>query len=312
MSVFTARLYGSDYSVIDANLIELSLTQSLDSPADSLWARFICEKPPGEVTEAHVSLDGLPVFIGKLDRLMTSLSDKGIIAQIECRSSGALLLDNEALPHAYVNLDTDTIFARCAAQYGFTCVNPFGRRWLSLYTVRKGISEWEALCGFVQRAYSLTPYTQGNRIFISKPDPGDGFMLSNTNPGVRFTKMEYAFKPYEIISEVVVRDGNGYYSTTIQNPFANSNGIRRKRYSAPTSELAQTAASDAYSRIRDSMLAREKILVTTPTIIDSYPGRAAGVKSGSFERYGLMIGSQTYRMDESGCYTDLTLIRSEP
>ncbi|MDR2933077.1 MAG: hypothetical protein LBV27_08225, partial [Oscillospiraceae bacterium] len=159
MSTITADLYSlPDNRAVSAHLLSLEMTGSLSSPAVGLSASFLCSGPPGEIARAHVNKDGRPLFAGKVDTQRVTFGEKGVSVHVECRSAGGVLLDNEALPHAYFNCDLKTLFSRCVAPYGFRLADSANDKTLALYTVRKGLSQWDAFCGFAERIYGVTPW----------------------------------------------------------------------------------------------------------------------------------------------------------
>ena len=322
MPGFSSSLYRfPDNAAVEASLLEMELSGSLESPAVGLSAAFICPPqagvgPIGEIKEAHIHRDGETIFMGRVDKQRVSQNAKGSILRLECRSKGALLLDNEARPASYFNVDADTVFAVHIAPYGFRLRNPGGNKnkYLPAYTVRKGMSEWEAFCAFASRAYGIAPYAKGTEIILAPPESASpGILISNSGAGEKFEGLEYSFTPYNMISRIYLRDALGSYSSAVDNPIAGYYGIERKRYMIPPGSFIESGGADAISRVKSSLLAREDIQVTLPGIIGAELGQRAGIDGamGIFEKYGLMVGEWTYKMGKSGYRTILKLIRTD-
>ena len=289
-------------------LLSLKLEADLRSPVVSLHARFAVERQPDELREVRVA-DGMRTrFEGQIDRQRFLLSGGGRILELEARSAGALLLDNEAMPCVLTNVRLSTVFSRCIAPHGFTCYNPQPVRTLDLYTIRKGMSEWEALTGFARRVYGITPYVTGRQVMVARPNLTRTLRIGDG--GVPYRSLVHTTTPYHVLSQVVLRDENGQYSTTVRNSSAAYLGVRRKRYIIPTTEFVGHYALDANQRIRRSMLAKEETVVQLPGIIDAEIGQQVVIHDSEVQLSNLLVGGMRCLVDDSGVYTELVLISS--
>jgi hypothetical protein len=252
------------------------------------------------------SWDGLELFSGAVDRQTVSLSGKGRALQIEARSRGALLLDNEALPCALTNVGLATAFQLFCAPYGFALASPGDGRGIAAYAARKGQSEWDAFSGFTRRAYGRTPYLRGNQVFVGAPRSAR--MLTIGQGGYPFSSLEHELLPYRIVSEVILRDTDGNYTSTVYNPDAASYGVKRKRYVIPANEFTDNLGLDANQRIRKSTLEKERVTATLPGVILAEPGQEARIFGEDFAIHNLMIDEISWTFGESGIATAIGLV----
>ena len=309
MKNLSAQCHTAGGSVISARLLGIEVIHSLESPAVSIGASFACDKMPDEAAVIKLYGDGKQLFDGMIDSQSVKTYPAGIIMNVEARSKAGVLLDNEALPQSYSFVDADTLFSRYIAPFGFTCENKIGRVNLAVYTVKKGISVWEAFKNFVERAYRLTPYVQGNKVIITRENPVFSGVISNTGAGMHFTELEYIRSPYEIISEVVIRNQKGIYSVVVQNEADIKKGVQRRRYMAPTAELADTAYTDAHMMINNSKTAAQEVRVTLPELAEVELGQGLTINDNAFKLSGFSVKEFTYRVNAAGSYTDIVLHR---
>ena len=289
---------------------QLQVTASLSTPARSMSGSFVVARPPGKLGAVRVYGEGGLLFDGSVDRQQVALSQKGMLLEVEARSKGALLLDNEALPCALANVHLGAVFSRFIAPYGFVCYNPNPSRTLSIYTVRGGSSEWEALCGFTRRAWGITPYVDGDMVCVASPGSGSALTISNSGGGTAFSKLEQAYIPYKMISQVILRDEWGNYSAAVSNASAPYHGVRRKRYVIPSTEFVDSPALDANQRIRRSMLESEQVVATLPGLVPAKIGQPVQVLDKAFMLYNLLVRELMWQQDSDGVVTRLWLASS--
>lgn len=305
----TASRLADGSAVPFAGVTGLSVTASLASPAVSMTCGLAVDQFPGELGNVAVYQGARLLFSGKIDRQTASVSGRGRLLSLEARSRGALLLDNEALPCALSNVRLSTVFNLVAAPYGFRLLQPWESGTLALYTIHKGLSEWEALTGYTRRVYGIAPWVRGEEIVVGPPR--SGAMLTLGEGGIPFLSLEQILTPYEILSQVVLRDLDGNYHSAVQNSAADYYGVRRKRYVIPANEFMDNLALDANQRIRRSMLAKERVRVTVPGLVEAEPGGEARVLDSGLVIHGLLMEERTWRIDKSGVTTSLELIKSQ-
>ncbi|MCL2056718.1 MAG: hypothetical protein FWH02_05820 [Oscillospiraceae bacterium] len=286
------------------SLLEAEVSETLESPAVSVTASFLAEKHPGDIAALEVVKGGY-YFLGNVDAQRTELSDRGLIVSVDARSAAALLLDNEALPMDYIGISLDTLFARHITPYGFSLSRLEPNRRLASYPVHKGISEWEALCGFIHYAYGCRPQVKGRTVFVRTQKPQRVLNISNKGGGAIFTKLSEQRTPYSIISRVVIRDYLGEYSTGVNNPSAD--GIRRTRYQIPAGELVDYARHDADFRIKQSMAASRSWGVTLPGLEDAELAMEARPDEPGFSGQSMAVTAWKWRVTPRGDMTELKL-----
>ena len=132
----------------------------------------------------------------------------------------------------------------------------------------QGMSEWEVLTSLSGQDHRRL-----------SPDPPWGIIdietylksqrrvhLSNTRPGaVRYTGYEVRYDRMAPISQVLIADENGLYSTCVRNPVAEKSGISRRRYLTTPKEYADAPVRNAKLRIRSSMEEYFSVLVDAAT-----------------------------------------------
>lgn len=112
--------------------------------------------------------------------------------ELTARSAGGYLLDNEALPMSYDAVELDGFCRRYLDGYGIFR-RGFSHSGQIPYTVPKGQSEWEALCGFTQALTGAFPYLSREGKLCLLPRTGERILLSNRQPeGVRFLSRSLA------------------------------------------------------------------------------------------------------------------------
>lgn len=245
-------LDGSIYRLYDP--LELSCVKSNDTPADSLKAVFFGVGLPEnfpEIREATVRIGEKLIFEGICDRQERSWGEDGTRFTLCARSLGGRLLDNEAIPQVYSRAAVGEIFRRHIAPYGFVNATSSNAE-LAIYSVGKGVSEWDAFAEFCRRAAGRPPLVIGNRVVFA-PDCRTNHALDKESTEVRRLKRE--IRREGVISQVAMRDKEGRYSTIIKNSMAEKLGIIRRRCLIPQPMWAR-AEQDAGLRMERSMLRR--------------------------------------------------------
>lgn len=307
--VVTATRLADGTDVLLDRLTELTLTSTLRSPAGAMRCTAVVDKFPGELGGVSVREGGRTLFTGAVDRQVAMVSEKGRTLALDARTKGAVLLDNEAVPCVLTGALLSTVFGLFCEPYGFRLESPGVDRVLPLFTVHKGLSEWEALAAFVRRAYGVTAHVGGDRVHVGLPETAGAVIIGRG--GHPYTRLEQAVTPYSILSKVVLRDVNGGYTSAVENSAAGYYGVRRKRYVIPANEFMDNPGLDANQRIRRSMLDKEYVTVTVPGILDIAPGREVRVVDETLPGLsGLKADEVTLRVDPSGVTTTVGLTRA--
>lgn len=217
------------------------------SPAGSIAARILADAlPPGLVSLRWYAAGGELLFEGVVDAARLVTGPEGRTLELEGRSLGSYLLDNEALPASYRGVGLREFGQRYFTAYGIFsyAFDPEGVR--GSYVVPKGRSDWEAVSGFV---YACT----GRELLLSNREEG----------GLRFLSAEVEEDRSGVLSKVLVRDRYGYYPTGVENPAAAGLSIRRKRYLIPPSQY-EDGREDAPTLIARSMADHRTARATLP------------------------------------------------
>lgn len=290
------------------NVSELWVRSALDSPAAAMHAVAAVDAAPGELGSVTVRCDGQVLFDGKVDSQQFSLSERGRLLQLDARSRGAALLDNEALPGTLIGPTMTTIFRLFAEPYGFVLYNPCPGGSLGSYTIHKGCCEWDAVCGFVRRVYGRTPHVQGDVLSLNRQQPTAHLVIGGS--GVMFTRLEHHFVPYHMLSKVVLRDQDGRYSMAVEGTDAVYYGIKRKRYVITPDEFTDAPGLDANQRIRMGLLQKDTFVAVLPDIVRALPADGVRIADEACPMDGLMVRETLWRQDQNGVTTTLSMIKS--
>ena len=305
--LFVANELGSDRSFSPGRLLSLTLSSSLSSPAQSLSARLFVEQYPRELTRAAIYYKDAFLFIGKVDEQHLEICAEGNILQVEARSQGGLLLDNEAAPYTYAGVSLRDMFNIFVAPYGFTLQQPANAVRQAEFTVPKGVSEWEAFCRFALRACGQLPYLRENRVLLEKPDFTPVHLIENSGEGLRFCKLEHLNDRCEAISQIYLRDDNGVYQCVVSMENLDNVKIARRRYMIPADEFGSDAQMDAVQRAWRSLWQKERLRVLLPGMLQAQPGQGARVKHGGLSFEGYYIEQVTHILNANGLFTQLLL-----
>lgn len=283
------------------NPLEFSCVSSVDTPADSMKATFLLpsaqEWTEQEIKQLRILADD-NLFCGICDRQTVSLDRNGCRLTVWGRSDAAVLLDNEAIPQEYSRVSVEEMFERHLAPYGFQ--NKLGRTGsLNNYRVAKGVSEWEAFSQFCQRAIKLRPYTEGKKV---------SFLLGGRNrhtvqkelPVVTVTR---SIRRSEVISQVLIRDELGRYSSRVVNEEAAGLEIQRSRCLIPSSQWAQPTA-DARLKMEESMQGRVQWEMEIAEILDWKLGEEVQSTLPGLSFRGNIL-SREIGFSQQGAYTRL-------
>ena len=240
--------------------VSFSLVRSADTPADSLKAEFMVPDAQDweqEIARIELQADGRRLFRGICDRQIVGLDSAGCRLTVWARSDAAVLLDNEAIPQEYSCVTLDEMFAKHLAPYGFQS-DLEGEGSLLGYQVGKGVSEWEAFSTFCQRALGRSPHVHLSRVSFRLP----GRARRTISSGQAVSAVSRTVRRSEVISQVLLRDELGRYSTALENEAARGLQILRRRCMIPN------AAQDARLKMQQSMRERIQWEIELPRLVD--------------------------------------------
>ncbi|MEG1993928.1 MAG: hypothetical protein RR048_03375, partial [Oscillospiraceae bacterium] len=164
------------------------------------------------------------IFRGFLDKQVFDKNEKGAFLHIEARGVASYLIDNEAVPNAFYNVNLKRIFDKYIGGYNNFKNRISSRARAYEVFIGKGRSEWEAFCHGSLIITGKTPYMRGDRYIVC------GYFDTKHIIEKNVLGMRQIYNPSKIISAVIMRDENGRYTRIYQNNHPESKGIYRKRY----------------------------------------------------------------------------------
>ena len=223
----------------------------------------------------------------------------------------SLLLDNEALPQTYYNVTAREIFRGHIQPYGFSRFVIPRDYTAGLFTVPKGMSEWEVLCAFCMRFYARYPVIgEGDTVVVEERGTQPRARITNRpgEEGLRYLQVEDTQRRASVISELLLRDKRGNYSRVLENPFGNPWQVRRRRYVIPAAEYATTPLADGWQQLRRAQRGAHVAEVVLPGWAELWPGDCVELDTGGLARQGrLTVWRCRWEVSGRGEYTTLTL-----
>ena len=308
--------YGLDRKLTRVTLprpLEFELVKSFDSPAHSFEADFPCERAYPEFF--HVELwDGQTrLFRGFVDEQTVTENDCGWRLRLIARSRGSLLLDNEARPTTYQNVDLQDIFDNHIRPYGFSELDAESLPLFNVYPVLKGTSEWEVFYNFFRNSGRGTVYIDDENKVVCRQNHNTGVIHSISNrdsAAMRYSSLKIVNNRYSPVTEYVIRDQAGAYSYSYQNP-DQATGLTRRRYLIPPGEFMDASYAgwnEASLRIRRSMLGKQVITATIPGYQTASLCDRVNLDTGLCRYDGLFVHQLRWKLSAAGVSTAFTLI----
>lgn len=287
--------------------------QVYDVPADGLEAQFPMSglAAAQELMEITLELDGAEVFRGVVDEQLVRADGENVLLTVRARSLAAILLDNEAIPQAFVRPSLLDIYNAHIRQYGFLGLLYGTNAVLPQYGVAKGKSEWQAFEGFCRQALGVRPRVENGYVTVRARLPGRLHILGNGGKGLCYSALEVKVKRYGVISRVILKSAAGIYDTPVENKLAQRAGIRRKRYVSPTSEWGGNPGAGAERLMRDSMARRLQVTAVLPELVNIRIGDRVRVADGGPDFGELAVAGVVHRADGAGRSTELVLLAPE-
>lgn len=290
-------------------LCSLRISESADIPADSLRILLY-----GVYEEEF-----LRIFVYDEEELVTvALVDEQIakvgsesVTQLICRSTAAVLLDNEAKPGNFVNPSCELMFRAYASPYGFSDFYGDNKFLKGEFSVAKGVSCYEALQSFSQAVFGKSLRVKGDEVYFEGDPEKAELYFSNKGEGLPFTEFTYNRLRCRQISKIYVkRDGSEDYRTPVADDDAIERDIQRERYMDISSYAAENI-SDVYRALAESKARSEEISLV-------YPGKLTGVVSACVKisvqgkvYEDFEVSSLDYTLHRDSEHTRLTLHRKE-
>lgn len=295
-----------------ANPLSVSLVRTLESPAQSLSITLpmAAGNLPGAAVGAAVRRGGTQVFTGFCDQQTAREDRSGRTFTVQARSRGALALDNEALPQTYYSITTSELFRRHLRPYGFTRLEVPREVELGIFTVPKGMCEWEVFSAFCNQAYGRAPIVgEGERVIVEPRETAPTAVVTNRpgRAGLRYLSAEDILRRASSISEMLVRDKQGNYSRLLENPFGNPWQVQRRRYIIPAAEYATVPLADGYQRFLEAQRGTHTAEVVLPVWADLWPGDCVELDTGLGAQGTMTVWRCRWDRSSQGEYTTVTL-----
>lgn len=286
------------------------LKQSFDTPADSLTAVIVADVHTREYAQVELRVAGELVFCGFVDEERHSVSDGGHVLTIIARSIAAVLLDNEACPQTFYHMTLDELrqhYLEPCRITNIVCDKPVC---VPQVIVRKGMSVYE-LCDVIAVAalleqprvvgYDTIDFTGGGTlapVLFSNAKAG-GTVMSGVTKRIRRC---------EVLSDIIIQSpDDGLYRSAVINRYAWNEYLRRTRYYIPPSEWQIMPGFGAGEMIRESMLRRFAIEITTPSLTIHPLFAPARVDADGMREHELFIAEKRMVLDGDGLHTDYVL-----
>lgn len=294
------------------NPLTVSLVRTLESPAQSLSITLpmAADNLPAVAVGAAVRRGGAQVFSGLCDQQTAKEDQNGRTFTVQARSRGALALDNEALPQTYYKITTGELFRRHLRPYGFTRLEVPREVEIGLFTVPKGMCEWEVFSAFCNQAYGHSPIVgAGETVIVESRETSPAAVISNRpgRSGLRYLSAEDILRRASVISEMLLRDKQGNYSRLLENPFGNPWQVQRRRYIIPAAEYATVPLADGYQRFLEAQRASHTAEVVLPGWADLWPGDRVQLDTGLGDQGNMTVWRCRWDRSSKGEYTTLTL-----
>ncbi|MBQ4569591.1 MAG: hypothetical protein IJA62_06030 [Ruminococcus sp.] len=298
---------GETLSLPSAVYIELCRDEEV--PADSLRIIFP-QRIEQELAELCLSYDGEEIFCGVVDEQIF-IAYEAEKTEVIARSMAALLLDNEACPHNFVNPCTEVVFERYMAPCGIEGFVGEDVAFQGKFDVVKGSSCWQVAEAFGKKVYGKKPRVRSRKLVFSEPEERALAVFSNLGDGIPFERLEHSRLRCKLISTVRAKTQTaGQYDTAVANPEAIAKGIRRERY-LDASDLSGDTLSKAFEAVKSAQQSSEVLTLRCSVQLAPLLGAQARVISSHGEYENYRVSSLRYVMSDGKEYTRVTLCRKE-
>ena len=298
---------GTRHSLSTLKKLKLSCSEGV--PAHSL--RVVTDNLDDRVfTKVHLLEDDECVLSAMVDEQVLSVGENSR-TELICRSTAALLLDNEARAANFVNPCTELIFKTYAQPFGFKEYIGEDVCLPGDFSVGNGVSCYQVLGEFAKGAYGKSIDVVGDKVCFEAEEEKDKLCFSNDSQGLPFADFTYSKFPCRRLSKIYVKTwSQGDYDTVVADEEAVDMGIVRERYIDAT-EVSDKSLADAHSAISDAVKSAEEISLATPARFMNILGAQASVRVGEklYERFE--VKSFVYTLNGEKEETRLTLCRKE-
>lgn len=290
-------------------LCRLRILQSADVPADSLRLLFygVYEE---EFCRIYVYSQEELIFTAEVDEQIEKAGDIST-TELICRSTAAVLLDNEAKPGNFVNPSCELVFRTYAAPFGFTRYYGNNKCLQGEFSVPKGVSCYEVLENFSKVMFGKSPKVKGDEVYFEGDAEARELIFSDDGKGLPFTDFTYNRLRCRRISKIYVKlkDGEDYL-TCVCDDDAVEKGIQRQRYMDVSSATRETLA-DVHTALNTSRAKAEEISLLYPGKLTDVISASARVSVQGKLYEGFVVKNLDYTCGKDREYTRITLRRKE-
>lgn len=291
------------------SVCKLKISSSADVPADSLRILLygIWEE---EYSRAFVYDEAEGIFEAEVDEQIVKVGENSY-TELLCRSTAAVLLDNEAKPQNFVSPSTDLIFRTFAFPYGFTGYDGKDTSFQGEFIVPKGVSCYEVLEDFSRKVFGKSPKVKGNKVLFDGEGEKPELYFSDGSDGLPFTDFTYSTFRCRRLSRIYAKTREqGEYDTVVCDDEAVKNGIVRQRY-LDISSFADSSLSDAHRAVEKAKKSSAEISLVYPARLTDVLGASVRVNAAGRIYEGFEVKSLDYTLGKDIEYTKLTLRRKE-
>lgn len=291
-------------------LLGWEILHGLGQPCDSFSVEFLYTENMLSVLKQAVGFtayhDGQQVFCGVVDEYIVTCDGKGSVVQLEGRSLGALLMDNEAESGEYYNVGLDYILQHHVTAWGITDVELAQVPKLSRFTVSSGQSQWSVLREFLQFSGELEPrFDVSGKLLIDGTTGGKTYTIGKNTP---VGDMEFRDDRYGVISQVLVKKTRGGSGTVTNDKFAARGGRCRRVVNVPRYVTYDAMRYTGEYQIRQSEKDSVVCVITLPELFAAFAGDAVELNYTAIGLTGKFRVSQSRCFAQAGQFgTELTL-----
>ena len=279
-------------------------------PCDALNCTFPLSEPCPSLCEIALRVEGETVFDGIVDRQTKEKSEQGKLLRLECRSTAALLLDNEVKPYIYFQLTSGQLYERYAAPCGVRGFRfPYEAK-KNFLQVKKGWSNWRVIEEYCRLVYGAAPYLDREHILVLEPTNRRQYVLSNRlRDGLPYSGVTVQYRNDKLISRLYMKTATeaygSYYGVVIDNPAAQARRVRRERYYHPDNAVPLYAKSETQRILDESNRESFRVTATLPGLCPANIGDRVTLPDEDLPP--LVVSAIACRLDAGGVLTRLTM-----
>ena len=292
-------------------LTEWEILHGLGQPCDRFMVRFPYRKQMLEILKGACRFRGIyageTVFYGVVDAYTVTCDARGAVAELEGRSLGALLMDNEAESGEYFHLSLEDVLERHVRSEGVREIQRVDCPPVGHFTVRSGQSQWSVLQEYLQFAAGVTPRFDRNGILL--PDGRQGGTVRSIGGATPVSSVEFRDDRYGVITEVLVKKTRSGEQSTVRNESMIARGGHTRR----VLQVPRYLDHDGMRYTGEYQLARSRqdstvCILRLPKLFAGFAGDTLWLNDSAVGLKGKFRVSQSRCWAEKGQFgTELTL-----